>query len=552
MESLRSGLTILLLILLVSGSCHRSSDEVTALDIQHAEKLAALQFTGSERDSMLSRVRRHTERSEQLHGHAIPNHIPPALIFNPLPPGYRIPSGQEKIEWDIPPVKELPGRDHELAFYDLPSLASLVRNRKISSVELTGYFIDRLREYDDTLHCLITMTEAYALQQAEKMDRELASGQYRGILHGIPYGIKDLFSFPGYPTTWGATPFQDQYIHDTATVIRKLEEAGAVMIAKLSMGALAMGDVWFGGMTRNPWKPEQGSSGSSAGSAAAVVAGLVPFTIGTETQGSIVSPSMRCGATGLRPTFGRVSRSGAMTLAWSMDKIGPICRSAYDCAIVFNAIYGRDEKDPSTLEAPFNYIDQPDFSKLRFAYLEDLFEPEEGSWPYDSATLETFRNLGAELVPVHLPRELPVEAMSIILSAESAAAFDQLTLTGKDDELVRQSRNAWPNRLRSSRFIPAVDYIQANRVRFQMISLINDLFSDFDVILAPTHGKNLVLVTNLTGHPCIGLPNGFNPDGRPVSISLLGNLFDEATILAVAKRYQEATEFEDRHPALFE
>ena len=540
-----------LMILLVSCSKVSNNDELNTDDIRYAEKLTGLQFSPAERDSMLEGLQRALNSYEQLHEFPIPNHIPPSLVFNPVPPDFDIPSEQKPLKWIIPQNLELPSEESELAFYDLPSLASLIRDRKISSVELTVYYIDRLKKYNDSLHCLVTLTEEYALHQAALLDEELESGHYRGILHGIPYGIKDLFAFPGYPTTWGAGPYQEQYIDDTAEVITRLEEAGAVLIGKLTLGALAMGDIWFGGKTRNPWDTGQGSSGSSAGSAAATVAGLVPFAIGTETWGSIVSPSTRCGATGLRPTFGRVSRSGAMALSWSMDKIGPICRSAYDCAIVFNAIRGADKKDPGTMDAAFNYRDMKDLSGLKVGYLKDLFETEYRSRQYDSISLLVFSNLGAELIPVRLPDSIPLRALSIILSAEAAAAFDQLTRTDLDSLLVRQDKNAWPNSFRQARFIPAVEYIQANRIRYQLITGVNQLFRQYDVIITPSFGGNQLLMTNLTGHPCLVMPNGFTEEGRPVSISLLGNLFDEATLLAVAKLYQEATDFEDRHPPMF-
>jgi Asp-tRNA(Asn)/Glu-tRNA(Gln) amidotransferase A subunit family amidase len=323
------------------------------------------------------------------------------------------------------------------------------------------------------------------------------------------------------------------------------------MLGKLTLGALAMGDVWYGGKTRNPWNLEEGSSGSSAGSAAAVAAGLVPFAIGTETWGSIVSPSTRCGATGLRPTFGRVSRAGAMTLSWSMDKVGPICRSALDCGLVLEAISGKDPADPGTLDIPFNYEPMAQINKLKIAYLDYLSNSEQDNRVNDSITLETFREMGVELLTANLPEDIPSDALSLILNVEAAAAFDELTRSNQDDLLVRQDRNAWPNYFRQARMIPAVEYIQANRLRSLLIKQVNRLFQEVDVIIAPTFGGSQMLMTNLTGHPCLVMPNGFDEKGSPTSICLLGNLFDEGRLIEVARHYQMATPFDNNHPPMF-
>jgi len=368
-------------------------------------------------------------------------------------------------------------------------------------------------------------------------------------LHGIPYGAKDLLAVAGYPTTWGARPYKDQVINETATVIRKLENAGAVLVAKLSLGALAWGDVWFKDTTRNPWDLSQGSSGSSAGSAAATSAGLVPFAIGSETLGSIVSPSTRCGTTGLRPTYGTVSRYGAMALSWSMDKLGPIARTVEDCAIVFNAIRGADEKDPMSIDAAFNYTPNIDLRTVRIGYLVDEFKRDTVRKKFNDAALARLRNMGVELIPITLP-DLPIYPMSFILTAEAGAAFDELTRSNRDDLLVRQGRNAWPNVFRASRFIPAVEYIQANRLRYLWLQEMKKIFEKVDVYVAPPFGPNLLL-TNLTGHPAVVLPNGFDEKGHPVSITFIGNLFDEGRLLAVAKAYQDATDFHKKHPPLF-
>jgi Asp-tRNA(Asn)/Glu-tRNA(Gln) amidotransferase A subunit family amidase len=546
-------ISLLALLAVQMFSCKRTGPEVdtTIADIASAEKLLGLQFTDSEHDSMSLDLVNNRNYYQDLRNYTLANNIPPALIFNPVPPGFSVPEKQLAVTWKIPENIQLPDNRNELAFYSLPELASLLRSRKISSVELTRFFLERLKKYGDTLLCVVSLPEEYALAQAGKMDAEIKAGHYRGILHGIPYGIKDLFAFPGYPTTWGAGPYKEQYLEEKAAVISKLENAGAVLVAKLTLGSLAMGDVWFGGITRNPWNLRQGSSGSSAGSASATAAGLVPFAIGTETWGSIVSPSDRCGTTGLRPTFGRVSRTGAMALSWSMDKIGPMCRSAYDCAIVFDAIRGPDGRDQSVIDAPFNFHPDVDLGSLRIGYLKNLFDSIYENKAFDSLSLVKFTESGAKLVPVSLPDSFPVEALSIILFAESAAAFDELTRSDRDSLLTEQQRDAWPNLFRASRFIPAVEYIQANRIRQELISETNRLFNNFDVIITPSFVGDQLLLTNLTGHPCVVLPDGFTGGGTPVSICLLGRLFDEATILGVAARFQEATDFEDKHPSVF-
>ncbi|MBK8505207.1 MAG: amidase [Saprospiraceae bacterium] len=481
----------------------------------------------------------------------IDNNIAPALYFNPLPKGIEIPADQgENIQWKLPAI-DIPADKNDLAFYSILELASLIKNRKISSTDLTNFFIDRLKKYSDTLECTVTITQKLALKQALRADSLLEAGLYLGPLHGIPYGAKDLFSVPGYPTTWGAMPYKDQVLEETSDVITKLEASGAVLIAKLTLGALAMGDVWYGGVTKNPWKPDQGSSGSSAGSASATVAGLVPFAIGTETRGSIVSPATRCGATGLRPTFGRVSRAGAMALSWSMDKIGPICRSAEDCAIVFDAIRGQG-RDYTAVDAAFPYRQDDEIKQLKVAYFKNLIDSSGASRAYDEAVLQTLKSMGLQLWPIEYKINLPVEAIGFILTTEAAAAFDDLTRMGNDDMLVRQLEYSWPNTFRAARFVPAVEYIQANRLRTMLIEEFHQLIKEYDVIITPSFAGTQMLTTNLTGQPIISLPNGFSDDGTPRSISFLGNLYDEHKILALAKAYQEATEFEDRHPPLFD
>ncbi len=525
------------------------SEHIETGDVAAAEKLAALNFTPQERDSLLSGVEELRNNYHRLRTYAPENGVAPALVFNPVPPGFDIPRNQQANRFTAGTAK-MPRDTSELAFYSIRDLAGLIQRREISSLRLTRFFLQRLRRYGDTLHCVITLTEKRALEQARRADREIAAGHYRGLLHGIPYGAKDLLSVRGYKTTWGAAPYKDQVIDEDAAVIRKLEKAGAVLVAKLTLGALAWGDVWFGGQTRNPWDLSQGSSGSSAGSASATAAGLVPFAIGTETWGSIVSPSTRCGTTGLRPTFGRVSRAGAMALSWSMDKIGPITRSAEDAALVFDALRGADRNDPSTIKAAFNYPRSMEPKKIRIGYLEKEFAADSAWSAFHKQALSTLRDMGFELVPVNLP-DFPVYDMAFILNAEAAAAFDTLTRSDRDDLLVRQVRNAWPNVFRTARFIPAVEYIQANRLRSLLISEMERWFEKIDLYVAPPFGNNLLL-SNLTGHPAVVIPNGFSDKGRPVSITFTGKLFDEALILSVAAAYQEKTGFHLKHPPLFQ
>jgi len=374
-----------------------------------------------------------------------------------------------------------------LAFAPISELSVLIRTQQVTSEELTAMYLDRLKRFDSELQFVVTLLEDHALERAREMDREIAAETYRGPLHGIPYGAKDLLSFPGYKTTWGSMPYKDQVIDETAAVIEMLDEAGAVLAAKTTLGALAWGDVWFGGMTRNPWNTEQGASGSSAGSASTVSAGALPFAIGSETLGSIVSPSTRNGVTGLRPTFGRVSRHGAMALSWTMDKLGPICREAQDCAIVLEAINGRDERDATTRDMPFAYQSSKPLSSIRVGYFKSLFDADYGGKANDQAILQFLDSLGIELIDVSLP-DFPSNALSFILSAESAAAFEDLTRLNRDDEMVRQVRNAWPNVFRAARFIPAVEYINANRARGLLIDMMHESLKDVDVVITPSFG----------------------------------------------------------------
>lgn len=518
-----------------------------------AEKLAGLSFTDEERKLMVDDLNANLGDYEKVHAVPLPNSVPPAIHFNPVLPGMSFSKEQKPIRYSESKAVTAPSTLEEVAFWPITRLAQLIRDRQVKSVDLTTMYLARLKKYDSKLHCVTALTEERALEQAERADVEIAAGRYLGPLHGIPWGAKDLLAVRGYPTTWGSTPYRDQQFDHDAAVVQRLDAAGAVLIAKLTLGELAWGDVWYGGKTRNPWNVEQGASGSSAGPGAATAAGLVGFSIGTETWGSIVSPSTRCGVTGLRPTYGRVSRYGAMALSWSMDKIGPMCRSVEDCAIVFNAIHGLDPKDNTLVDLPFNWDVSRSLSGLRVGYYKSAFDARrenKSEKTNDDASLETLRILGVTLIPIELQKTYPVEALSFILNTEASAAFDELTRSNRDDLMARQERNAWPNAFRFARFTPAVEYIQANRIRTLIMQEMAKLFETVDVYLTPSSGNDSLLTTNLTGHPTVVLPNGFDEKGSPTSVSFVGNLFAEAETLLIARAYQEATGFHLKHPAL--
>ena len=543
-------LSFLLCTTIITTQAQTKADSLQL--IRNTAKLYDLDFTDAEADSMMGNLNNYLLLYKGMHKTLPANDIPFPFAFNPAPLGMKVSTRREKIYWDIPLRVELPANRNELAFYSIPQLASLILNKKISSVNLTRFFIDRLKKWGDTLECVITLTEDLALKQAQQADDELKAGIYRGPLHGIPYGLKDLFAVKGYKTTWGSTPYKDQMLDMDSYVYKKLKDAGAVLCAKLSMGALAYNNKWFGGETKNPWNLNQGSSGSSAGSAAATAAGLLPFAIGTETLGSIVSPSTRCGATGLRPTFGTVSRYGAMVLCWSLDKAGPICRSAEDAAIVYAFIHGTDGNDPSAIRHTFNYTGKVDWTKIRIAYADNFFKRLNKDAP-EWKVIETYRSLGANVQAINFPDSAmyPVNLVSIILNAESAAAFDELTRTNRDDLIERQDKDFWPNSFRAARTIPAVEYINANRYRYQLCEKMNAFMKNYDVLIVPTFSGRQLSMTNLTGNPVVCMPIGFNQAGSPLSITLIGNLYDEATILAAAKAFQDKTEHNKKHPEKF-
>ncbi len=520
---------------------------ITAADVRGAANIAGLEFTQSEIDSLLPGLDDYRKSYEAIRKVNLPNSASLPLIFNPIPPGYQLPPASFMGGFSSSGNAQLPNNMDDLAYYSISQLSKLIIGKKITSEELTKYFIERLKKYDPKLKCVVTLTEKTALEEARKADEDLKNGEYKGMLHGIPYGLKDIVSAKGYPTTWGSKIFKDQSFTYDATVVEKLRAAGAVLVAKLSVGELAMGDTWFGGQTKNPWDVKTGSSGSSAGSAAAVAAGLVPFAIGTETLGSIVSPATTCGVTGLRPTFGRVSRYGVMTLNWTMDKVGPIARSAEECAIVLSYINGADNKDMSVINQPFTYdASIKSNKKLKIGYLKKDFDKDYPFKSQDSMTLKTLQAMGYELKAIELP-EFP--DISFLIEVEAAAAFDELTRTNKDDQMVRQTKNAWPNAFRQARMIPAVEYVQANRVRGQMMMEMEKLFKDIDVYINPTWASSSLLTTNLTGYPCVVVPNGMR-NNKPTSITFTGKLFEEAKLLGFAQAYQEYTDFNQQKPKL--
>ncbi len=524
-------------------------------DLISAAKLIDLSFTTKEIDTLYSDVVDNLANYKAMHNLSLPNSVPLSMWQTPVVPGMHFNKVQNPIAWKLDNTVQLPANKNDLAFYTIEQLASLIKNKKISSLALTQFFIERIKKWGDTLQCVISLQEEIAYAQAKKADAELAQGKYRGLLHGIPYGLKDLFAVKGTKTTWGAAPYQNQTIDEDAFVYTKLRDAGAVLVAKFTLGALAMGDYWFGGRTKNPWNLKYGSSGSSAGSTSATVAGLVPFAIGTETWGSIVSPSTTCGATGLRPTFGSVSRSGAMALSYSLDKVGPICRSAIDAAIVFNYIHGTDGKDGSAVNMPFNYTPNKDIKKLKIAYAKNYFDKIKDTSRNEFKVLEEFRKLGVQLIPVNFPDSgvYNFNIMDVVIGAECAAQFDEMTRLNIDDILTRQTKSDWPNSFRTNRFIPAVEYINAQRHRYTLMQKVNEVMQQYDVIICPSRGDgNQSAITNLTGNPVVCLPTGFDKKlNLPTGISFVGNLYDEATILSIAQAYQKATNWDEAHPALF-
>jgi Asp-tRNA(Asn)/Glu-tRNA(Gln) amidotransferase A subunit family amidase len=593
----------------------KSAERLPKITPEMLDQAAALAgvgpFTAEYKKMMLDGLNQQRASYEPIRALKMPNSVAPAFVFHPQPAAIEMTHAKlaeegnsrknlqfiDMIDEDFP----VPNNLDDLAFATIIDLAELLRRRKITALALTQMFLTRIKRLDPMLHFVITLTEDRAIAQAKKADEEIAAGKYRGPLHGIPWGAKDLLAVKGYPTTWGAGGFEHQTIDEDATVVQRLDEAGAILVAKFTLGALAMGDKWFGGRTRNPWNTKQGSSGSSAGPASAVAAGCVPFAIGSETLGSISSPSTRCGDTGLRPTFGLVPRTGAMALSWTMDKLGPIARSAEDCALVIQAIHGPDGKDTAAWPATFEWNPTFDWKNLRIGYLKSAFDPPEPlklpepqpnetaeekthreeriarmkvsrarsdyDRKYDLAALDKLRSMGVNLLPVELPK-LPYDSMTPLLTAEAAAAFDDLTMSGRDSLLTEQSEYDWPNGFRVARFYPAVEYIQANRARTLAIQQVSALFEQVDIVVTPTNGEQLV-VTNLTGHPALIVPNGLRGadappppkiddgeddniggPGTPVSLTFLAGHYQDATLAAFGAAYQQATNFHKQHPNL--
>ena len=548
---------ILFTTLLLSFSLLVSAQDtsIQKKDLISASKLFDFSFTTKEIDTLYSDVIDNLANYKAMHRLPLANSVPLSMWQTPVVPGMHFNTVQKPIPWKLDNTVQLPTNKNDLAFYTLEQLASLIKNKKISSLALTQFFIDRIKKWGDTLQCVISIQEDIAYAEAKKADAELAEGKYRGLLHGIPYGLKDLFAVKGTKTTWGAAPYQNQIIEEDAFVYTKLRDAGAVLVAKFTLGALAMGDYWYGGRTKNPWNLNYGSSGSSAGSTSATVAGLVPFAIGTETWGSIVSPSTTCGATGLRPTFGSVSRTGAMALSYSLDKVGPICRSAADAAIVFNYIHGTDGKDGSAVNMPFNYTPNKGIKKLKIGYAKNYFDKIKDTSRNEFKVLEEFKKLGVQLIPVNFPDSgvYNFNIMDVVIGVECAAQFDEMTRMNIDDALTRQTKNDWPNSFRTARFVPAVEYINAQRHRYTLMQKVNEVMQQYDVIICPSRGDgNQSAITNLTGNPVVCVPTGFDKRSNlPTGISFVGNLYDEATILSIAQAYQKATNWDETHPTLF-
>jgi Asp-tRNA(Asn)/Glu-tRNA(Gln) amidotransferase A subunit family amidase len=541
--------------------------KVTEEMIRQAAWISGITITGEQRKLMLEGLDQSKGAYEQMRAVALANAVPPAFTFDPKVVGPPSGSAASVRRSPAPSATKVrpPGTKEDVAFAPVTMLSEWLRSKAISSTELTTLYLERIERLDPKLFAVITLTPERARERAKAADAEIAKGRWRGRLHGVPYGAKDLLAVEGYRTTWGSVPFKDQVLNETASVVERLDGAGAVLIAKTAVGELAWGDVWFGGMCRNPWKLDQGSSGSSAGSASLTAAGCVGFAIGTETWGSIVSPSTRCGVTGFRPTFGRVSRRGAMALSWTMDKVGPIARSATDCALIFAAIHGWDVGDPYSRTAPFSWPVERPRKSLRVGYVKSLFdadytkmadkdEDKRGyeEWKtFDAKSLETLRTLGFELKPIELIFSVPVPPLGTILTAEAACAFDALVRDGRVDTMVRQVADAWPNVFRQGELIPAVEYLRAQRLRTIVMREMGKIMEAVDVYVVPSFGGDNELLTNLTGHPAVCVPNGFRAlDGTPTSITFQGRLDDDDLTLAVAEAYQQATDFHTRRPKM--
>jgi len=541
----------------------QDAGRITREMLDAAQRIAGLSFTRDEQDRILARLNGDGGPPNPFPGFDVlraanlGNSAQPAFVFNPVLPGMTLP--RERTPLKRQPLQiSLPRTDEDLAFLPLTHLARLVESRQVKPSELTRLYLARLKQHDPKLKCVVNYTDDIALRQAKQADEEIAAGTYRGPLHGIPWGAKDLFAVKGTKTTWGMSPYKDRVIDVDATVYTRLTQAGAILVAKLSTGALAVSAQWFGGVTRNPWNLDQDASGSSAGPGSATAAGLVGFSIGSDTGGSIISPATRNGVSGLRPTFGRVSRYGGMTLAWTQDTVGPICRSAEDCALVFDAIYGPDGKDNSILDVPFNWDAGADVRKLRVGYLRSAFEGaivenprlpraaalERETRKNNEEALRVIRSLGVEVLPFDLP-DVSIEAIDFIRYAETAAAFDDVTRSGVL-RLVEEGpeKSQRPNEIRAGYFIPAVEFIQANRLRMRIMEQLHEAMSGLDLFVGSRQD-----LTNRTGHPVISVPNGFF-EGSPTALHLTGKLFGEPEVLLLAHSFQAKTDHHLKHPRL--
>ena len=528
--------------------------EVTAEMVQTAEWISGTDFSEEERQAIAKSVNRSMRDWDKLRSQSLGFEDLPALHFQPLS---GVPRQAYSVQRSVNPIEsatvDLPSSDEDIAFLPVAELASLIRRKKISSVELTKLYLRRLEKYNSLLNCVVTMTDDLAMKQAKQADREISAGRYRGPLHGIPWGAKDLIAVPGYPTTWGIPQFENRELPYTATVARRLQEAGAVLVAKLSLGAIAMGDRWFRGMTRSPWNYQMGSSGSSAGSDSATVAGLVGFSLGSETLGSIISPARRCGATGHRPTFGRVSRAGCMPLSWSMDKIGPITRNVEDCALVFAAIHGYDGLDPTAHSWPFHWPSQRDFSGLKIGYTPQRRgrrsaenDSDESNGTPARADLEILSQMGCELVEVQLPEEQTEWVLANTIDVEAASVFDEMLRKGET-----AGWNTWPGTFREAQFISAIDYFRIQRRRRQLQHKFEEVFKELDFMV----NCNDLLITNLTGHPSVVIPVDYREAGGikiPVSSLITGHLNDDDRLLAFARAYQQRVTAHLERPPLDE
>jgi Asp-tRNA(Asn)/Glu-tRNA(Gln) amidotransferase A subunit family amidase len=568
-----------------------AAPQITLEMLQQSLKIAGLEFSEADEKAMLNGLNQNLTRYEEVRALKIPNDVSPPFYFSSITPGMKVNKTKAPLVFSAPAVKR-PANLEDLAFASVVDLGQLLKTRKITSVELTEMYLGRLHKYNGKLNCVVTFCDEVAMTQAKQADAEIAAGKYRGPLHGIPWGAKDIIAMKGYKTTWGSNAYKDQVLDEDASVIEMLRDAGAVLVAKLTSGELAQGDQWFGGQTKNPWNLEQGSSGSSAGPASATAGGCVAFGIGTETSGSILSPSGRCGITGLRPTFGRVSRYGVMALSWTQDRLGPLCRYAEDCAVVMSVIAKPDGRDLSVSELPFNWNAKLDIKKLRVGYLKDAFDetrdPE--AKKLDDATLAQMQALGIKLIPVTVP-DWTMDVSSY--SVESAVFFDELIRTGRDKQLTSPGRgNGW----RGARLIPAVEYLQLQRARSMMMIKLAEATEGFDVYLAPANsgagggggrGRGAAAagadaapsaaaagrgrggagrgagggfarspmqrhfnMANLACYPALAVPNGFYGNGSPASVTFMARPFGEAELIAVAKAYQDAAGFASKHPAL--